>query len=1192
MINDTGKFLGALFGGIDDIDIPFELDGARVLTNDPAFIAENEGRLRVSPADPDSVFFLFAAEPETHKGEWEDCRREPTVVLWKDGTSIYCWGFKAAVQLDQTVMDLVEYFDMESIEECIPLPGTDGWELIHANYKARYYLAELTETYLDPVTVMPPAEADSDESEQEEDDVAAPVEEGPEAVAMYGEAKVITPYDESMYDGKQIVVSLGSNQFSKNWVPQKLPLTGLIHQFTKHEIGKKDGVAVVFADMVKGQRVKKSIKTCTAIGLDIDTGTPSAVVDKAIAELGCLAIRATTHSHGKTSSEINKDKLLKFRPETEEIDTELCQAFLRDKEQWDESIVKTVKFVEEDHTEKGIVARVSHKPMPKHRVILPLENEYVIADEGRTQIEAMAKWAKVPAALAARVGVPFDRSCTDPSRLFYTPRHDKGKPYEISLFGGPLFQLSNLQLDNVFDAVAAEFAKGGGSKSVTLEGRNLGKWWVKTAHGFQIMDVIEEYCPDRKRSKATYGYNIECPFDEDHSNAGDASDGACYAVNAADGPNEFFVVKCQHEGCKDKTANDMLGKMIKDEWFDREVIDDPNFNIAQDDDAPEPPKSTDTTSTFHDLCTKIDELKDGCTGDDVSSILSRISNLSDEINVDLLLQRLKKVTGIDKKLAKSRVKSNRKAGAGGTNDAAHTNYNGKGVLFHHHVGPLDADEAIQLLKLQLKGMNEAAPQYGRKERSPRFTAQLDSMYQLRTSSNEPRFVSIDQASFRAITPELMFTCKALMSGAPGASKMVPADISSAVHKVAYSFLPPTPELIRTPLVAPDASIISRNGWHTSDTGNPDDWQTNFYLAMGDLQVPDVPDSPNIADVENAKTTMTDLVKEIHFCDIGDDGGISSDASRTNAIGMIMTPFLRPYIGGISPLFVIEKPVPGAGATLLSFVPQLLYMGKFGTPASYTKNEEEMQKQLVTKIIENEPIMCFDNIEEFSSRTLKQALTSPVIGGRILGLSEQVSRTNNFLFIATGINPLIFADMVRRVCRIRLDPQVEDIQTLQYERDLLEWIPKNRGRIIWAILVLFKAWHKKGAVQFTGKPLSSFEKWSSVIGGVLEFAGLPGFLANPRKPTFGSRDTDYRTFAKEWFARNGLALLSLEDTYRWAGTCSLECFSGRDGTQNKSTIRGFINEINGRTFDVDGDSVSARLSADNESVTFGFVSVDR
>lgn len=399
----------------------------------------------------------------------------------------------------------------------------------------------------------------------------------------YGDAKVITPYNEDHYP-QLITVMLGANRESKGWRAQELPLCAMIGKLCRHEEGHKDGLAIVYADMVPGQRLKNSVKSICAIGLDIDTGTPVAVIDAALKKLGCTAVRYSTHSHNKRETSINKGRILKYFPNDDVVTTEMMREFCSTEEHWDEALISSIEYVREGHTEKGIVVVVSHDPMPKNRVIVPLSQKFEIAEEGRTQAEAMAKWAKVPAALAALLGVPLDRTCTDPSRLFYLPRHPKGSTsHNTSLFGGPLFDWRSLGLDGEFDALIKEFGKTG-NKSKTPEGKALGNWAKNTADGFQIVEALQDHAPDRIRGPATSGKTIECPFDEDHGNSGDASDTACYAVDAADGGNELFVIKCLHDSCRDKTMLDMLGRMVKDGWFDRSVLDDPNYDVVSRDD--------------------------------------------------------------------------------------------------------------------------------------------------------------------------------------------------------------------------------------------------------------------------------------------------------------------------------------------------------------------------------------------------------------------------------------------------------------------------------------------------------------------------------------------------------------------------------------------------------------------------------
>jgi hypothetical protein len=179
----------------------------------------------------------------------------------------------------------------------------------------------------------------------------------------------------------------------------------------------------------------------------------------------------------------------KFAP-GEEIDTALMRRFVTEKEHWDPTIADTVVFDRVEHVGRGIMIFVTHDPMPKNRLVIPLAVPFVIAADAPSQREAEAKWAKIVVATAERLGLAdaIDMTGVDLSRLFFFPRHKKGAPHDTAIAGGPLFDWRTLELENPYEAIANEVSKGSG-KSKTPEGKALGRWSMKAAHGFQIVDV-------------------------------------------------------------------------------------------------------------------------------------------------------------------------------------------------------------------------------------------------------------------------------------------------------------------------------------------------------------------------------------------------------------------------------------------------------------------------------------------------------------------------------------------------------------------------------------------------------------------------------------------------------------------------------------------------------------------------------
>jgi hypothetical protein len=176
--------------------------------------------------------------------------------------------------------------------------------------------------------------------------------------------------------------------------------------------------------------------------------------------------------------------------------------------------------------------------------------------------------------------------------LFFYPSHAEGHPHETTIVGGPLLDWRELQPENGGESdFGTALARDVGSKrrSTTEEGKALGQWSRTNASYFQVAEAIRDHCPERIRSDAGGKIEIECPFDDYHSNPGDPDDRACLVVNAGDGLADVFVIKCQHDSCQQWTSLDMLGRLIADEALPNDVLTDASYNPVADD---EPNSST------------------------------------------------------------------------------------------------------------------------------------------------------------------------------------------------------------------------------------------------------------------------------------------------------------------------------------------------------------------------------------------------------------------------------------------------------------------------------------------------------------------------------------------------------------------------------------------------------------------------
>ena len=268
-MSDTSEMLNALFGPHEG-KIAYLHGDERVETAGITFPSQHRGTLLVYPECHGKVYFLFATEDDTQRDAYQACRIRPNAVLWRDGVSLYCWALETPINKDDVaLLHLMGSFAMAGLDEPIPLPGTNGWELVDIFCETVPTIEQLAAAYL---TEMP--------------DRPSPVAT---ASNMYGDAQIILPYREQDHEDL-MWITLGKNKKSMNWVSKQMPRAWVIAQLCQHLEGPKDGDSIVYAEMVPGQRLKTAVKSVKAIGLDLDNGISPHVIDEALKRLGCLAV--------------------------------------------------------------------------------------------------------------------------------------------------------------------------------------------------------------------------------------------------------------------------------------------------------------------------------------------------------------------------------------------------------------------------------------------------------------------------------------------------------------------------------------------------------------------------------------------------------------------------------------------------------------------------------------------------------------------------------------------------------------------------------------------------------------------------------------------------------------------------------------------------------------------------------------
>ncbi len=131
--------------------------------------------------------------------------------------------------------------------------------------------------------------------------------------------------------------------------------------------------------------------------------------------------------------------------------------------------------------------------------------------------------------------------------------------------------------------------------------------------------------------------------------------------------------------------------------------------------------------------------------------------------------------------------------------------------------------------------------------------------------------------------------------------------------------PPLYGIISTPTMRPDGTLLLTEGYDPA-TG---------YVLFAPPPMPPIPDAPTKQDALDALATLNELFTEFPF---------ASDACRSVAMSMLMTPVLRSALTPAVPLHIITAPEAGSGKSYLQDM----------SPLSLSANGAPLSQLLLTK----------------------------------------------------------------------------------------------------------------------------------------------------------------------------------------------------------------------------------------------------
>src|SRR6266699_61302 len=315
-------------------------------------------------------------------------------------------------------------------------------------------------------------------------------------------------------------------------------------------------------------------------------------------------------------------------------------------------------------------------------------------------------------------------------------------------------------------------------------------------------------------------------------------------------------------------------------------------------------------------------------------------------------------------------------------------------------------------------------------------------------------------------------------------------------------------IIEIPVIRPDGSILDRAGY---------DAKTHLYYMPAGLSVPAIPAHPSSEEVKTAAAYIDEFIGEFPYV---------SQADHANAYGFFLTPFIRHLIRHV-PAAVISANKPGTGKGLMVDTAATTATGHTAANLSEIKNEEEWDKRITALLMAGTTFISIDNVDGvLRSSILAKTLTSDTHKGRVLKESRMIDTPQHATWVITGNNVQLGGDMPRRCYFINLASQVSNPWTRDGFKhpDLIKDVTNDLGKIIAAMLTMIRGWIAAGKPSPRKKltRLATFSEWVDLIGGILAYAGIDGFLDNLQE-MYEQTDIDgnaWTLFLETWLAKLG------------------------------------------------------------------------
>lgn len=963
----------------------------------------------------------------------------------------------------------------------------------------------------------------------------------------------------------------GSKTPQGEWKTQTTTIEQLSTWLSEFGIGEKDGSAILQGVVKDGVRKNETIIQNDLLILDYDSGHEIKEFVSKIQKKGLAALLWTTHSHGVSETQISKKSIQQLFNANGKIDLDSVKNYFRDQKGWHPTIIDSLVVLPSSVKSTADDLIINHLPIPKFRVMFFLKDQFLFDGKKTIRSSQLNLWKDCYLSFARSFSIPFDQSCSDASRLMYTPRMPSGaEGHQFIRIGGTALDLNSYRSNDIKRPFTVSHEK---QKGTDIKTPNLETFFKRNSKRFEVVDFIKSLDESLIRNEKTNGLvEIECPYDHLHSNPGDETDRASYAVNSSDDESKNYNLGCHHNGCSDFKKVNFIDELCQKYDVNTEYLK--TFITS--------PKILDTGETEADILNRIKLVNSQSTSEDISELCDYLARFTDLISAERGLKELSKHSAVSISILRSKLTNTKKTLENNSLVKSETDENQRTIIAQS----MDFSEQVTRTADSIEQYNENEPRIffmgdGRRVR----------IYQ---HKNISRVETLDS---KGLSAELNKIIKCIKKQSNESTQLEVApfrDLVFHIEGMSPSPFLPLESIIRVPVFSKVGRLRTERGY---------DRELSCFIDCDFIPLP-VPEIPAQAELVEAKNWLYEVIFDFPFSDRFDgtemqelkiDDSLNLErgqSSRTAAIALILQPFIRSLFSGSAPGFCIDKPVAGTGAGLFVDTMSLIAEGHRANATPVGPNNEELRKLITSALMNCQGLIFLDNINHhMDSGPLASALTSGIWQDRILGSSEMTNIETKATWVFAANNGSFSHELMRRFVPIRLDAGLPDPTRGREFRhpNLEQWILNNRQKIVWACHIIIQNWIAKGKPK--GKAnLASFEDWSSVMSGILEAAHINHFMENIQY-YMNSRDMgedDKQSFIQAWWDKKHDKIVTTKELFNEVcnfGSCSNFDLpiDHPDPNQQKKKLGHYISShVVGNTFTINETNVpgSIKLSEKN------------